>query len=329
MSNLEVNRRRFFGIGASLASEVVFSETDNGVRKLFLDFFRKNKEGLLFGKPIMDVILDEEGRAVQYFENARLEHHPEYRDTKYEVQLGLLGEEVISEGLRKIGDEPFNREFYEKHGGRDFFGEVISEPFVEGNTAYQFTERFLLVKKEPEVPVRFRRSYELYKENREKLSRLLWPGEIAVMGLGRMVAGLRRIGAVSEFGFVPVKSDKRIEVDIQNQRLIAYEGEFEVFNCQVASGAPGFDTPKGDFKVLQKIETMPYRAPDYIRAAGRNYYLEAVPFNMQIVGDVLMHGAYWHDSFGTRRSAGCINLNLDDAWWLYTWSDVGTKVLVR
>ena len=235
---------------------------------------------------------------------------------------------MMREHLRGVGVEPFNREFFEKHGGRDFFGQVISEPFWEGDVAYQFTQRFLLSMREPEVGPRFKRSYELYRENREKLPRLLWPGEITLAPLGRMVAESRVINESRGIELTPSRG-KMIEVNIQTQELVAYEEGFEVFRAQVSTGAPGFDTPRGNFSVLDKIDVMPYRAPDYIRVQGRNYNLEAVPFNMQIVGDVLIHGAYWHDSFGTRRSAGCINLNLDDAWWLYAWSDVGTWVVVR
>ena len=107
-----VSRRRFLGIGASLAGEAIFGEVDRNIEGLFLDFFRRNKNGLLLGMPITEVFLNEEGRAVQYFENARLEHHPEYIGTKYEVQLGLLGEEMMPEHLRGVGVEPFNREFF-------------------------------------------------------------------------------------------------------------------------------------------------------------------------------------------------------------------------
>jgi hypothetical protein len=32
---------------------------------------------------------------VQYFERARFEHHPEHTGTRYEVQLGMLGQEVL------------------------------------------------------------------------------------------------------------------------------------------------------------------------------------------------------------------------------------------
>ena len=33
---------------------------------------------------------------VQYFERARFEYHPEHKGTPFEVQLGLLGNQVLT-----------------------------------------------------------------------------------------------------------------------------------------------------------------------------------------------------------------------------------------
>jgi lipoprotein-anchoring transpeptidase ErfK/SrfK len=52
---------------------------------------------------------------------------------------------------------------------------------------------------------------------------------------------------------------------------------------------------------------------------------------MYINGSVALHGAYWHNLFGSgvRLSHGCINLPLDSAAWLYKWAPVGTTVVVH
>jgi hypothetical protein len=34
-----------------------------------------------------------------------------------------------------------------------------------------------------------------------------------------------------------------------------------------------------------------------------------------------LHGAYWHNNFGTPMSHGCVNLRNEDAKWLYDWTD--------
>ncbi|MGA7672302.1 MAG: hypothetical protein WBW04_17900 [Nitrolancea sp.] len=52
----------------------------------------------LFGYPISEEFQDPAtGLVVQYFERARFEHHPEFAGTQYEVELTLLGDEVLND----------------------------------------------------------------------------------------------------------------------------------------------------------------------------------------------------------------------------------------
>jgi hypothetical protein len=89
------------------------------------------------------------GREVQWFERARLEHWPEHAGTPYEVQLGRLGAEYTAgrEFSRQtyFGSRPDLRyfpetghgvggvflSFYDRYGGLDTFGYPISEEFDE------------------------------------------------------------------------------------------------------------------------------------------------------------------------------------------------------
>lgn len=43
---------------------------------------------------------------VQYFERARLEYHPQYAGTPYEVQLGLLGTALLRNEARPDTVQP-------------------------------------------------------------------------------------------------------------------------------------------------------------------------------------------------------------------------------
>jgi hypothetical protein len=89
------------------------------------------------------------GRAIQWFERARLEHWPEYAGSPYEVQLGRLGVEftqgrefarqgyfVSTPELRYYPETghavggPFLA-FWDQNGGLDSFGLPISEAFDE------------------------------------------------------------------------------------------------------------------------------------------------------------------------------------------------------
>jgi lipoprotein-anchoring transpeptidase ErfK/SrfK len=48
---------------------------------------------------------------------------------------------------------------------------------------------------------------------------------------------------------------------------------------------------------------------------------------MYFYGGYAIHGAYWHNNFGTPMSHGCVNLSLPDARWFFNWASVGTKVV--
>ncbi|MCG8353119.1 MAG: hypothetical protein MI924_35585 [Chloroflexales bacterium] len=89
------------------------------------------------------------GREIQWFERARIEHWPKYAGTPYEIQLGRLGVEytidrdfpdqvffVSNPNSRYFGEtsqsvsERFLR-FWEQNGGLDVLGSAISDEFDE------------------------------------------------------------------------------------------------------------------------------------------------------------------------------------------------------
>jgi lipoprotein-anchoring transpeptidase ErfK/SrfK len=60
------------------------------------------------------------------------------------------------------------------------------------------------------------------------------------------------------------------------------------------------------------------------------YTVKDVPNVMYINMDAeALHGAYWHNNFGTPMSHGCINLPLDFASFLFGWAPLGTMVWVH
>jgi hypothetical protein len=105
-----------------------------------------------------------------------------------------------------------------------------------------------------------------------------------------------------------------ISVDLYEQVIVAYEGDVPVFASLVSSGMAEWPTNEGVFRIrLRYPRTVMSGAvgqPDF-------YYLEEVPWTMYFDGDIALHGAYWHDGFGFRRSHGCVNLTVTDAYWLY------------
>ena len=59
------------------------------------------------------------------------------------------------------------------------------------------------------------------------------------------------------------------------------------------------------------------------------YYTEDVPWVMYFNGDQALHGAYWHNEFGRRRSHGCVNFPVGVAQFAYEWAPMGTEVRVQ
>ncbi len=108
-----------------------------------------------------------------------------------------------------------------------------------------------------------------------------------------------------------------ISIDLYEQVLIAYEGERPVFATLTASGMADWSTNEGLFHVYIRYPRSPMSGaegqPDF-------YYLQEVPWTMYYDNDIAIHGAYWHDGFGFRRSHGCVNVSITDAHFLYNWS---------
>ena len=119
--------------------------------------------------------------------------------------------------------------------------------------------------------------------------------------------------------------EKWIDVDLSEQLLVAYEGDTPVFSTLISSGLPQFPTVVGQFNVWLRYETQTMNG----YALGYDYYLENVPYVMYFFEDYAIHGAYWHNNFGTPMSHGCVNASPAAAQWLFNWSEYGTLVNVR
>jgi hypothetical protein len=110
---------------------------------------------------------------------------------------------------------------------------------------------------------------------------------------------------------------KWISVNIFEQTVAAYEGERMVFATVISSGLPKWETPRGVWQVWAKNRT---QAMYNTGGDSDRYYLEDVPDTMYFFQDYALHGAYWHDQFGSKRSHGCVNMAPKDARWLFGWT---------
>jgi len=105
-----------------------------------------------------------------------------------------------------------------------------------------------------------------------------------------------------------------VAVDLFEQTLIAYDDDTPMFATLISSGLPSHETNEGVFQVWANVPS------DHMSGgtgAPDAYALQNVPWVMYFDGGISLHGTYWHDTFGYRRSHGCVNLSISDARWVY------------
>lgn len=132
--------------------------------------------------------------------------------------------------------------------------------------------------------------------------------------------------AGKNLGLIP---EKRIVIDRSEQKLYAYEGDTLFLESSISTGLDLTPTPRGVFVVYRKTPSRYMQGP--LPGISDEYYdLPGVPWNLYFTKEGgAIHGAYWHDAFGTQHSHGCVNLPLDTAHTLYDWTPLGTTVLVQ
>ncbi|PKO01750.1 MAG: hypothetical protein CVU43_11360 [Chloroflexi bacterium HGW-Chloroflexi-5] len=118
-------------------------------------------------------------------------------------------------------------------------------------------------------------------------------------------------------------NEKRIEVRLSDQLVIAYEGDNQVqlFRCSAGENKNDVSlTPIGNF-------TTDYKRASRHMIDGNDHHmntfnLPGVPWISYIdVNGISFHGTYWHNNFGVPMSHGCINLPPDSAKWIYRWTN--------
>ena len=122
-------------------------------------------------------------------------------------------------------------------------------------------------------------------------------------------------------------ADKRIEVHLDQQLVLAYEGSQPVFAARAATGAifrvGTYTTPTGTFGTFHKRPSRHMAAGD-LTASG--FDLPGVPWVLYITDSgISLHGTYWHNDFGHPRSHGCVNLAPSAAKWLFRWTQPSVK----
>ncbi len=119
--------------------------------------------------------------------------------------------------------------------------------------------------------------------------------------------------------------EKWISVSIIKQTMVLYEGTKAVYATLVSTGEAGLDdhetstaTKRGIFRIHTKHVSSTMASDE----VGEEFELRDVPYVQYFAeGGFAIHGAYWHDRFGTPKSHGCINLAPEDARRIFYWTD--------
>lgn len=267
------------------------------------------------------------GRPDQSFSITREVHAPfsAHNDLWYETSLGYVHSAFVHP-VRVYPPQPFIDEVSEW----GFWGEV-SQPFTEaykapnlnaekvyrfyGGTVYHVVESF-----EDGAGTGW---YKVFDE--------LPPVEYHWV----LARDVRRIPRAEMAPIRPFAGQKRIEVDLDRQRLICYEGTRIVFTTPVASGlgerysstygaTVDLGTPTGEHSVLLKqasrhMSNEP-RKPGDPPPPLDAFDLPGIPWNTFFdLSGTAIHGTYWHNDFGIKRSHGCVNVSISAARWVFRW----------
>ncbi len=357
-----------FGQDWSAPRTVYVPATGQSVDGWFLDMWRENGSASVFGNPITPEITRDDGVVIQYYEFARFEYWPDGDENGNVITLGDIGEDLrpaviprmaIGGSTGKAAEmtritrawEPLSADdiavdsdtwlyvedtghsiydgflaYWQNSGMQWYLGNPISEEYVVDEVHYQVFER----------------------------GQLRWEegGDITMTPVGQMVVDQHRLSTeptgqgniptYDESLFIPPapptmsesvaasgadpNAERWIDISLTDEYLRAYQGDVVVMETLISSGKPGFETPPGTFYINTKVVEQ-----DMEGVIGGEYYdVPSVPDVMYFTGvGHAIHGAYWHNNFGTPMSHGCINVPLELAHFLYEWASVGTRVEIH
>jgi len=207
--------------------------------------------------------------------------------------------------------------FWEATGEAFYLGNPLTEEYTLGGVVYQIFEKGQLAWEQGSDPYMVplgRNLAERYKMDMEPLDQ----GNIPTYSEDLWIPPAPVIPEVD------ASAPKRLDIDLTAQYMRAYQGDVVVIESYVSTGrVPEFETPTGTYFINSMIESQTMEG-----VLGGEYY------NVPDVPDVMyftdrghaIHGAYWHNNFGSTQSHGCINLPMDVADFVYEWASIGTQV---
>lgn len=127
--------------------------------------------------------------------------------------------------------------------------------------------------------------------------------------------------------------ERWVAVNVTTQRAYAFVGGEAVYEALVSTGAPGFETALGEFRIFSRIETetMDSETIGIPRDDPDGFYLEDVHFSQYFYSGMALHANYWRPTsyFGNVASShGCVGMLYEDAKFFWDFARYGTRVVV-
>lgn len=347
---------------------VFIPETGHTLDRLFLDFWRSAGGAATFGYPITTEITQDNGHVVQYLQYARFEYWPEGDEYGNTVILGKLGEElqpitlqrsmIASTTPARSGDfhesaammrawlpvdavestddvlyvaetrhtihTGFLSYWYET-GDEAFLGNPLTEEYSLDGTVYQVFERGQL-QYNPAEGVRMSPVGEILATKYKLDTKPVSQGDIPAYDEALFIPPPEPT-AVPRAEFANVPADEIwIDIDLSYEYMTVYQGPTVLAETYISSGKPGFETPPGTYYINTKLESQTMEGV----LGGEYYHVPDVPWVMYFTNlGHAIHGAYWHNNFGSPMSHGCINVPMDLASYIYSVSSIGTRVEIH
>ncbi|MCP4537348.1 MAG: L,D-transpeptidase family protein [Chloroflexi bacterium] len=147
----------------------------------------------------------------------------------------------------------------------------------------------------------------------------LWPGQQIVIPSVDVLFPLSTI------------TDRRIVVNISEQRLYAYEGNALVYDFVTSTGIDSSPTIPGVFQILSKEEQAYASSWDLWMPHFMGIYRTGPDFTNGFHGlPTLSNGSrLWEGYLGRPVSYGCIVIGLNEAAALFEWAELGTLVMIQ
>lgn len=128
-----------------------------------------------------------------------------------------------------------------------------------------------------------------------------------------------------------VTGERWIDVDLAGQTASAMIGEIPIYTALVTTGKDGWETPRGTFAILYRVENETMTSAAI--GAEEYYVLDDVLYTQYFTdrGHAL-HLNYWRDDsyFGNVRSShGCVGMRLADAAFFWDFAHIGTRVVIH